>query len=179
MLLVRGEVDNSRGESKVLVKSLDDKPTVYRPEASRSARVREIASPDGDQFGANRPQPSPPPPPPPPPSDEWDLPLDSLAPTAETLFGGDAPQQDGLAQGTMRSGQYVVVVLNSNRLERLKLLMRQVVEILDRQDGNDRFGIQVEGLDFALEFPNSTTSWSPQLQQQVTGLRGVSDVRVH
>ena len=179
VLLVRGEVDNSRGESKVLVKSLDDKPTVYRPEASRSGRVRETSSPDGDHFGPDRPQPGPPPPPPSPPIDEWDLPLDSLAPTAEALFGGDAPPQEDLAHATIRGGQYVVVVLNSNRPERLKLLMRQVVEILDRQDGNDRFGIQVEGLDFALEFPNSTTAWSSRLRQQVTRLRGVCDVRVH
>jgi DNA polymerase-3 subunit alpha len=30
VLLVRGEVDNSRGEGKILVRSLDDNPTIYR-----------------------------------------------------------------------------------------------------------------------------------------------------
>jgi hypothetical protein len=70
----------------------------------------------------------------------------------------------------------VVVVLESGQLERLKPLLRRVVEILDRSDGNRRFRIQVEGLDFALEFPNSLTCWSPQVRQQVAGLPGVQGV---
>jgi hypothetical protein len=78
----------------------------------------------------------------------------------------------------MTDGQFIDVVLQFDQIEQLKPLMRRLVKILDQQEGNDRFRIQVEGLDFALEFPNASTTWSPQLRRRVIDLAGVRDVRV-
>jgi hypothetical protein len=71
----------------------------------------------------------------------------------------------------------VTVVLNSGKLEQLKPLMRRVVEILEQTDGSDRFRLHVEGMDFVIDFPNSTIHWSPQLRREVAALPGVRDVR--
>jgi DNA polymerase-3 subunit alpha len=174
VLVVRGEVDNSRGETKILAKSLDDSPTIYRaalvdpslPESA--ARLEE--GPGWDEYSeadfAFQSLPA--------PEDVDTLENNSFYSTEE--LGLDDPEPEQSAEAAEDNGQLVVVVLESGRLERLKPLMRQIVELLDRSDGNRRFRIQVEGLDFALEFPNLLTCWSPQLRQQVAGLPGVQQV---
>jgi DNA polymerase-3 subunit alpha len=174
VLLVRGEVDNSRGEAKVLAKSLDDSPTIYRAAPSDPGLQASAAllddGPVWDEYS------------------EADFVFESLPvpEDADTLENDsyeageelslDGPDSELDAETPEGNGQLVVVVLESGQLDRLKPLMRQVVEMLERSDGNRRFRIQVEGLDFALEFPNSLTCWSPQLRQQVAGLPGVQEI---
>jgi DNA polymerase-3 subunit alpha len=174
VLLVRGEVDNSRGEAKVLAKSLDDSPTIYRAAPSDPGLQASAAllddGPGWDEYS------------------EADFVFESLPvpEDADTLENDsyeageelslDGPDSELDAETPEGNGQLVVVVLESGQLDRLKPLMRQVVEMLERSDGNRRFRIQVEGLDFALEFPNSLTCWSPQLRQQVAGLPGVQEI---
>ena len=157
VLLVRGEVDNSRGDPKILVKSLDDRPAIYRPAGGEGKVLAEPPPPDFPPADDSLLWEPPPPPPP-----EWET-LSSVAPAAPQSTAG---------------GQCITVVLLPSQLQQLKPLMRQVVEVLARPDGADHFRLQVEGLDFALHFPNSTTHWSPQLQQQLSGLSGVRELRV-
>ena len=178
VLLVRGEVDNSRGEAKILVKSLDDNPTIYRPTNLGSTLSESPDSLDDDRMGSDLAQFSTPPPPPSPPLDEWNSPLPVSPPTLRTPAGDQEAGQEKPARTAMTGGQFIDVVLQFNQIEQLKPLMRHLVEMLGQQEGNDRFRIQVDGLDFALEFPNSSTTWSPQLRQRVIDLAGVRDVRV-
>jgi DNA polymerase-3 subunit alpha len=174
VLLVRGEVDNSRGEAKILVKSLDDSPTIYRaapsdPSLGESTTLLDDGPPWDEYPEVDlmfQPMPVP---------DDTDTFENNSVYFAEE-GAIDVPEPEDNAEVTEGDGELVIVVLESGQLERLKPLMRRVVEILDRSDGNCRFRIQVEGLDFALEFPNSLTCWSPQLQQQVAGLPGVQQV---
>jgi hypothetical protein len=174
VLLVRGEVDNSRGEAKILAKSLDDSPTVYRaapsdPGLQESAALLddvpvwdEYSEPDFVFESL------------PAPDEANSFENDSYDPAEELAL--DGPDWELDPETTEGNGQLVVVVLESGQLDRLKPLMRQVVEMLEQSDGNRRFRILVEGLDFALEFPNLLTRWSPQLRQQLAGLPGVQEV---
>lgn len=176
VLLVRGEVDNARGESKVLVKSLDDSPILYQAASAVKSVGRPSPRPDempdwyerveadlGVQTESTTGEPS-------------SFESDSFFLADERAF--DDPGIEEAAVEVPGNGECVVVVLEAGRLERLKPLMRQLVAILDRSDGNQRFRIQVDGLDFALEFPNLMTKWSSQLLEQVVALPGVHEVRL-
>jgi DNA polymerase-3 subunit alpha len=160
VLLVRGAVDNSRGEPKILVRSLDDRPTIPGPAEVDPSVGAPMASEypgddspwngQGQEAGSARP------PLPAPPPEEWDTREPASRPVAR---------------------QCVTVVLNSGKLEQLKPLMRRVVEILEQSDGSDRFRLHVDGMDFMIDFPNSTIHWSPQLRREVAALSGVQEVR--
>jgi DNA polymerase-3 subunit alpha len=175
VLLVRGDVDNSRGDPSVRVQSLTDRPTVYVPLDGGSgaygamAAEEEVIALDGPPSGLSGgnggfARPAGPPPPPPPPPDEWSASQDLReAPTAVDQN---------------RSSQSVTVVLQAAGLDELKPLMRRLVQLLDIEDGADRFRMQVEGMDVVFDFPNIKTHWTPQLGQQVSALRGVRAVRV-
>jgi DNA polymerase-3 subunit alpha len=160
VLLVRGAVDNSRGESKILVRSLDDRPTISGlakvGPAVAAPMASEYPGDDSPWNGQGREAGSVRPPLPAPPPEDWD--------TREP-----ASRRVGC--------QCVTVVLNSGKLEELKPLMRRVVEVLEQSDGNDRFRLHVDGMDFVIDFPNSTIHWSPQLRREVAALPGVRDVR--
>jgi hypothetical protein len=174
VLLVRGDIDNSRGDPSVRVQSLTDKPTIYTPVGGSPAPPQDFASGESvvvsqsatDTGGANGGSfhaPNPPPPPPPPPPDDWAPPevlLDTPAPPAR-------PQ----------SIKSVTVVLQAAGLEEIKPLMRRLVQLLDRRDGADRFRMQVEGMDVVFDFPNNKTHWTPELKREVSALRGVRLVR--
>ncbi len=50
---------------------------------------------------------------------------------------------------------------------------------MDTGEGRDRFQLQIEGVDFVFDFPNSTTLWSAELRQRVNALSGISRITVH
>ena len=160
VLLVRGAVDNSRGEPKILVSSLDDRPTIPGPAQAGPAVAAPMASEypgdDSPWSGQGREAGSVRPPLPAAPPEEWDTREPASRPVDR---------------------QCVTIVLNSGKLEQLKPLMRRVVEILEQSDGSDRFRLHVDGMDFMIDFPNSTIHWSPQLRREVAALPGVRDVR--
>ncbi len=176
VLLVRGEVDNSRGDAKILVKSLDDSPTIYQAASTDATVSGPSARPDewpawdenGEAYSV---------------SHSTAFPDATSASENDSFFLADEGSFDGTdvterVEKTEVADKLVVVVLQAGRLERLKPLMRQIVALLEQSDGDHRFRIQVEGLDFALEFPNLLTSWSAQLREQVVSMQGVQDVRL-
>ncbi len=164
VLLVRGEADSSRGGAKVLVKSLEEAPAAGQSTDRELARAAPEAPAEDDISQAPREvaQSA-------APAGLPDLDSAAVAPAAQDGINQEQPP-DG--------GQLVTVVLRFDQLDRLKPVMRQVVEILDQQEGTDRFQLRVEGVKFALDFPSSTTAWSSRLRQQVAALPGVSDVLV-
>ena len=177
VILVRGEVDTTRGEPQIIVRSLDDNPTLYRPVPTRPDTAKENndrirrsqdgwapSQPDPKQIRDSEFQPLPPPPP-----DEW--PLDT------PLLSGSEESDGALINGD-DGGKFVTVVLKAGRMDHLKRLMRQIVRILDENKGPDRYRLEVEGVNYAIEFPNSYTRWSPQLNREVTELPGVQGVRL-
>jgi hypothetical protein len=174
VLLVRGDVDNSRGEPAVRVQALTDRPTIYVPLDDNSpgggrvsgdvqpAAMDHTISERGAGNGGFARSADPPPPPPPPP-DEWEFPVEAL---------------EVAASPAKIPAKSVTVVLQPAAMEDIKPLMRRLVQLLDQQDGVDRFQLQIEGLDIVFDFPNMKTSWTPQLKQQVTGLHGVRRIRI-
>jgi DNA polymerase III subunit alpha len=177
VLLVRGDVDNSRGDPSVRVQSLTDKPTIYTPldgdvlSTDALAAEAEAYSVDfaaagigGGNGGYGRSESGPPPPPAPPP--------DALG-EAEAIEAAAAP-----IEGEQRAAsQLVTVVLQAAGLEEIKPLMRRLVALMGQEAGRDQFQLQVEGLDVVFDFPNLRTDWTPDLREQVATLRGVRAVR--
>ncbi len=59
VMLVRGEADTSRGEAKVIVKSLDDNPTIYRPVQPSARSVASEPSGEPAHLDLHEPPPCP------------------------------------------------------------------------------------------------------------------------
>jgi DNA polymerase-3 subunit alpha len=173
VLLIRGDVDNSRGDPSVRVQSLTDRPTVYVPvdeeisSAASSAEDERLVLDNsamrvsGDNGGFSYPVNLPPPPEPPPP-DDWTASHDVI---------------EGVTPVKTRSSQAVAIVLQAAALDEIKPLMRQLVQLLEQHDGLDHFELEIEGMDVAFGFPNMKTNWTPQLERQVRTLPGVREVR--
>ncbi len=166
VLLLRGEVDTSRGDPQILARSLDDRPTIY---AEASAARRPAQPPAGpaalreagggwDNTGYDTPLP-----PPPPPPDNWN----------EYALHKPAA---GVVQP---KGQQITILLSAGKLEQIKPLMRQLVQMLERPEGPDRFQLRVQGLDFVFDFPNSRTNWTQEIHQQISSISGVQNVQTH
>ena len=166
VLLVRGEVDVSRGDAKVLARELNDQPKIYCAAGQSDTPVARRRSSPPPTLPATPSAVRTPPPPPPPPPDEW--PSFASAPVGRPVDIPPAPPQ------------FVTVVLAAApHLEQIKPVMRQVVQLMGQQSGADRFQLKVEGQSFVVDFPNVTTGWSSVLKSQLTSLPGVRDVQVH
>jgi DNA polymerase-3 subunit alpha len=170
VILVRGEVDNSRGDPKVLVRSLDDQPTLYRPVDTDTRPIEAEAWPGAEYL--------------PDAADSVERPTKAES-LDDALSTEPLPPED--SQGVQPPGAFpetaqppthwlVTVTLRSQPASELKPVIRQVVQILAQPEGSDRFRLQVQGSSFALDFPNYSTCWSAGLRNEIRQLPGVVDV---
>lgn len=203
VLLVCGEVDVSRGDPKVLARSLDDKPVIYTvvdggspiqepcagsepfgqtfPAISQPVTEQVVfspAEPDYDPGG-----------PPPPPPDEWESlgfapPIPAVLPQ-QALEESDVSDLDDSSIDTLDQipvtppkSQVITVFLHPAGTDRMKSVIQKVFRQLSQPEGSDRFFIQVDGLDFMLDFPNFFTTWSEGLRREVLVIEGVRDIKV-
>ncbi|MBN1315921.1 MAG: hypothetical protein JXA42_10650, partial [Anaerolineales bacterium] len=205
VLLVCGTVDASRGDPKLLATSLDDNPVIYTMVGGQSP----IKAPCPDVNLIGRPLPTIAPPetgqitytpsepdgddgaPPPPPPGEWESlgfvqqpePAPQTVPEESSADGPVMEPSDKDLEiqppAAPRPDRMVTVFLRPAGMDRIKPLIRQLVQHLSQPEGSDRFCIQVDGVDFALEFPNSFTSWSDGLRQEILAIHGVRDVQAN
>jgi DNA polymerase-3 subunit alpha len=212
IVLVRGKVDNSRGEPKVLADEITTEISIVEPKAPlRSAPVvQELEMPPDDlgwmpaeevlepvliedvlaRDGL------------PPVAPATDVGLDPLARTLaepppapllmEGLPGEEVPDWDSVDETTVQASPDVapvspadrqmltLILRSSGDRERDARRLRRVHGLLTSSPGQDRFAFRIfeASRSYYLEFPNSTTGYTPELHRQLLQLLGTGSVLV-
>lgn len=191
ILLVKGSLDSSRDEPKLLVKTVDmlnlddshhdledlpDAPPAWLSDSSEPDETDwpiddPPANPSGQDIPTNQAQPSA------ATSStvivQTTMRSTTLTPTAPSLIAEPMPPSP------YTTGRVLVVrLLGSGTPERDKRRLKQVYGLLTSVPGDDRFALECKenGSSFRFEFPNSTTFISDALIRELSGMVGEDNV---
>jgi DNA polymerase-3 subunit alpha len=186
IVLVRGKIDNERGEPKVLADSITTELSVVRP--LDAAPAAPPATPLSEPLPESIPEAviemveaetAPPPAPP-----AWVEPLlaetEAVATAVLTAVVEAPPETETLPP---RDGDPLILTIllkSTGDVKRDALRMRRVHGLLTSYHGHDRFVFHVfeASRQYHLEFPNSTTGQCADLMAQLRHLLGEGMVRV-
>ncbi len=192
ILLLRGRIDASRGDPKLLCEEATTSFDVLTPVDSRGSPPPAAPEPEYE------PPPPPPteyaPPPAPPPPDTYEPPApptgvaepsEPYTPPAKTAEQG-APQQAPRAprrqtRGEAKGPRKVWVTFARSGDEKRDIRrMRQIHNVLISYPGEDRFAMVIvdQEKQVVIDFPNATTGYCPALHAQLVEKLGEEGIQV-
>jgi hypothetical protein len=165
ILLVRGKVDGSGKQPKVLAESITDQISIAQP-AQEATAVRPVASAPPPRPKPTRLQEPEPvwnlePDMPPPPPNEW------------PVAGAESP--------LTQARRLTITLARSNDQARDMQLLSEAHRLLTSRQGRDRFTFRVTGAGngaYEIDFPNHYTRFSPDLVGALEKMLGSGTVRV-